>query len=921
MQHRGNHLIWRNQRGNTLLTVLMLTAAVSIGFFFLSDQVVMQKKQIEKNASTLQLRMGLHSAIDYVLFGLKQRWCFNETLLPDMDCNLIHNASVERLLMSSQQESFIRDLIAKGLPVGPIPSGSLQLSGFHIAVPISALTNKHPLFTIISRIKTEELKYVVIDVNRDTNAALPTSGREVYLRINVALSSSESGTPLMYGTYPLTVSSFVSIHPREVGSFAMVVAGNLRLDKQWNEASPRGDVQFGKLANKASLGASTGLIFESPVFVNRDIHLPHSASSDRKTADSVYSPVTFADRIYMGDGRIYENGQPYAPASPGAPGDQYWTDNKLFGGFMRGLENDGARDAGLDFVGLLETGTVVDTSLAQKCTIYNLSRADKNFIKKSELRAEPLKITSTSARYRFDLNYDIEFSPQKNNANAIATSGKPWLGAAPSRTIGSVSQKPILEIEGNFDGQIVQAQMTPDSQLTLKPKIYASKNETTLKKELDDTKKELQDAEAAFTKAKQDLPQLETKLDDVLEDLDKEQNKSPKNQSKINSLKNQRDTLKASIASTKNIINESPSKISDLNQQIAELQNDLADLQESSGSPAEIVVKTIPVEFNGKAQPHLVEISFEFKNVKNLKTKSGTRVDPRFRVKAYDATFYNSNPDPTWVNSKLNAYVNFSNLGNSIGSPDGLSANAGTGPYVRSSTSVTDLSTLSEQCNTLANATSGSAFGAAAWDYSFAASSRASWNFAQDQNSTNVVHNDPLIERLVFDDGNARPGVAQFQVRSIVRECLVRSTATFITGFFTCDQLIIESRTQPLRIIGTFIVSHASIDPSALIAGIRWSSIYAPQALPELRAAGVLRTPSGGACGTSNTPIWHPVPSMVETATRYSCSPISLRAKANPFTWTTVDPDCGYIGLAPVTSCKRRLVRYFVVEQSRESGL
>lgn len=913
MQHRGNHLIWRNQRGNTLLTVLMLTAAVSIGFFFLSDQVVMQKKQIEKNASTLQLRMGLHSAIDYVLFGLKQRWCFNETLLPDMDCNLSHGASVERLLMSAQQESFIRSLPS----AGTLPSGSLQLSGFHIAVPISALTSKHPLFTIISRIKTDELKYIVIDVNRDTNRALPTSGREVYLRINVTLSASESGTPLMYGTYPLTANSFVSVHPREIGSFALVVSGNLRLDKQWNEALPRGDVQFGKLPNKATLGNSTGLIFESPVFVNRDIHLPFSQNNDRKAPDSVYAPVTFADRVFMGDGRVYENGQPYAPASPGAPGDQYWTDNKLFGGFMRGLENDGARDAGLDFVGLIENGTVVDTSLAQKCTTYNLSRADKNFLKKSELRAEAIRTSGTSATYRLDLSYEIEFSRQKNDANAIATSGKTWLGENPSRTLNGTSKKPIMEIESNFDGQIVSSQMTFDSQLILKPKIYASKNESNIRRDIDETKKEIKDTEDAFAKAKDDLPGQEARLEEVLEDLDKEQNKSPRNNSKINNLKSQRDSLKASIASNKSIINNYSSDIAKLNRQLAELQDDLADIQENSGAPAEVIVKTVPVEFNGKPQPHLVEVTFEFKNVKNLKTKSGTRVNPQFRIKAYNATFYNSNPDATAPNPKLNGDLNFFNTGSSVTPPVGLAANGS----VRQQVSTTDITTLSEQCNTMANATSGSAFGAAAWDYSFATSSRASWNFAQDQNSTNIIHDDPLIQRFVFDELNARPGVTQFQVRSIVGECVVRAPATFITGFFTCDKLIIEPRTQPLRIIGTFVVSHASIDPTALVAGIRWSTIYAPQALPELRAAGVLRTPSGAPCGSSNTPIWHPVPSIVETATRYSCSPISLRAKANPFTWTTVDPDCGYIGVAPVTSCKRRLVRYFVVEQSRESGL
>ncbi|WP_374030781.1 hypothetical protein [Bdellovibrio bacteriovorus] len=53
----------------------------------------------------------------------------------------------------------------------------------------------------------------------------------------------------------------------------------------------------------------------------------------------------------------------------------------------------------------------------------------------------------------------------------------------------------------------------------------------------------------------------------------------------------------------------------------------------------------------------------------------------------------------------------------------------------------------------------------------------------------------------------------------------------------------------------------------------------------------------------------------------YRCNSISLRAKADPFRWTAVDPDCGLINNSNSTMCKNRLMRFYVLEVSRESGI
>ena len=90
----------------------------------------------------------------------------------------------------------------------------------------------------------------------------------------------------------------------------------------------------------------------------------------------------------------------------------------------------------------------------------------------------------------------------------------------------------------------------------------------------------------------------------------------------------------------------------------------------------------------------------------------------------------------------------------------------------------------------------------------------------------------------------------------------------------------------------------------------------------ELRQAGILKSSSGQSCDTiARFPVWHPYPSIKKVSDLYKCNALSLRAKADPFRWTSVDPDCGLVPSANGTLCKNRLVRYYVLEVARESGI
>ena len=272
-------------------------------------------------------------------------------------------------------------------------------------------------------------------------------------------------------------------------------------------------------------------------------------------------------------------------------------------------------------------------------------------------------------------------------------------------------------------------------------------------------------------------------------------------------------------------------------------------------------------------------------------------------------------------NLNLNGFLNFSfdTSLKKLNPPLGISAAPGVITVQPFEEDMTEYDKLDDDCFAQRQAQSSQSFGGASWDVSFANSTRVSWNFAG--MSSSKLGDDPMINELIFDATNSDRTVPNvtFQIRSIVGVCRIKNSADFVAGFFACDKLIIESRTKPLRIIASIIAGKLEIDPTAYISGITWSSIYYPQATSELRSVGILSAPSGATCqGIVSIPIWHPKPSIQTQNDRYFCNAVSLRDKADPFRWTSVDPDCGVIPNTAGTTCKQRVIRFFVIEHSRE---
>lgn len=246
--------------------------------------------------------------------------------------------------------------------------------------------------------------------------------------------------------------------------------------------------------------------------------------------------------------------------------------------------------------------------------------------------------------------------------------------------------------------------------------------------------------------------------------------------------------------------------------------------------------------------------------------------------------------------------------------------------------SATDFAALDELCMAVPETKPGTAymasFPSADWGTSFAEQSQHAWKFTSDFPNgywdSAPLHLDSGSNR--FDTAVVPAKYPSFFIKSVVKDCIIESSANFVAGFYVCETLTIAARSSPLRIIGTFITGKITIDSSAYSNGIRWSSIYHPQALYELRAARILGKLKDGSMAPCNStalpPLWSPNLGINSAVAHYLCNPVSLRT-ADPFKWTMVDPDCGIDPSVDPSkvACKSQPRRFLIKEISRTKGL
>lgn len=875
-----NHQKRRNlQSGSALLQVLIGSAILMLMLYGALQQALVLRRETASSGSILTIHLALESFADYVTVGLKQRWCFSESLLRDTACDLTHPRSVERILMNADTEAAILQMKDAGTFSSPLGS-PLRLESMEIKASASVFSPSHPMFLIASQFKSTKVDAVRVLIERDNSSFLPRAGREVYLRMTVEMLDV-GGAVIRNGSKLMRLVSQISVYPREVGTFALLVANDLHLDRAFNASAAAGDSNIHMYPDRSD-ASGPGLIFESPVFVNGDVYLPPNLS----VASRGYSPVTFSAPITLGSGIVRVAGQPFLPTNAGAVGAQTWNSLKQFGGFLQGVQIDGGRDAGLDYLSGTLAGAIPNNALMLKCIDRNLHASDLSLTSNSKLGAKSLGVTRTA---NVDLyKYRIAFTEKNRfNAQSVATklqSAQGDMTAAPSLvSIGpDIHGGAIGKLSLYVGGSSVEAIVSDNMKLTLSPQLLPP-NAVSI------AQGQKGAAADSVVKAQNELSAAQAALAALTG----------------NPASSTLTAARDRVHDAETTLNETTTNLNNATATLSSLNNLLT-------QPPSVSAAIKPVIYNGKPQADVIDIEIEVRNAASLRSANGSPVEPSVYFEGFDVGYYKGQDLRAGAGRgaeyRNNGYLNFQNTGGVLNAPLGIaSAKSGGGGAEATIPAPEDDGNLNENCNK--TGLGGNAFGTTDWMTSFASAARHSWNFAN-----------PTTGRFVLDGNNAAGANAVFHVRSIVETCEIASSATIVAGFFTCDHLVISPRSTPLRIIASVITSNMAIDPSAFKAGIRWSTIYHPMATIELRAAGLLKPLTGTCDAIPAEPIWHPYPSIVKLANLFKCNAISLRATADPFTWTAVDPDCGLIAGQPSTTCKKQLLNFQLVEQNREAG-
>jgi hypothetical protein len=988
----------RNVRGNILLIVCGISVTLAAGIFAVQRLMPQLFQQTVHSGDLLTYRMALNSTVDYAAYTVKQRWCLTSNWLQNATCKLNDNANTERLLLT---DNAITALAARSTPVI-----ATRLSRIEIDIPRSSLVEGHPLYIPLKALP-KAVTSVLVVVERVDSVFKPTTDQQVFLRVRATLKAP-SGEGMLARSSSLYVEGFFAYYPRELSSMALVVAGDLHLD------APEMPTSFG--ADQAGDGyipyfnksdIVTGVTFQSPVFVNGAVHLPSTADLSANKE----SPVIFSDKIYSGaafsgpnqGGGLMRDGSPFVPGMASDGRMLAMADIKGIRGIRAGIEVDGIRDAGLDYLSGRLAG-ILQPSLMERCVNRNATLTDLVATKDSALMVKPGSTTNTlhiglsgSLYDRPDPDADTfhynEFLPQTGLAGgAVGASSGPLLAGFPAFT-QPAGAKPIMQVTVTAPttpamnivadmslGSTVKVRFTEASMTTgLTGNVTSKQNAVNNK--LNDMNNDIADRDAA--KAAYEAfyaPGAPGELAAPAPPIPADALASPPSGLTPPQAADHTNLCNAYIAALAALATSTADHTTAVNELATataaagsasaainapgswpELTLELVPISVTEGSftdvqPNQAILRLtsvnngfLPSDFNISLQAY--DRGFAAgdgtdsrnPNAVGLIPATGSNTflkssGPPATALKFSKAGANYQIDPTfqpWLTTSNPTRWKYAHPTSRAPADTVLpgeypAAGAkGLGPIVDipfPPLSAVSYGGMDTRCKQPENER---AFGIPDWDYSFADQTRKSWNFANPSKappSTAYYSFDPSMGTLDLPDA---PNDTAFHIRSIIGRCRIPATATFVAGFFVCDELKIMPRTLPLRLIGSFIVSRLNIDKSAVKAGINWSNIYNLQAIEELKAKNILHTNlgNGAACNAGTMqPIWHPYPGFNALADLFKCSPVALRSNADNWTWTLVDPDQGLVCTSPsscetFTSRKSRALRFLLKELSRESNI
>ncbi len=918
----------------------------------------------------------------------------------------IKSGAQKQLEKMGLSENQIKGLESIGLSPADATSAPSISGELIIDRVLETTPNNHPVRILLTGLQDRSLRRLKYSVERENQKSKLPYGEEVIINIKVTGISDNSGNA--FGSAEETLELAYFIAPRELTMFSLISSESLDLSGKL--PGPSAQFKFTPLSNSAP-----GVRFISPIYVQGDLILPDSDIANHPPKHDL--KVKFDDTILLGRGQIkvfdtkLNRTIDFAPTSSDLPWSQYPT----FSGITKGVELDSKTDPGLD--NLFKVAILQGDQRSQlvKDCIDNSRRVNEPLFTRNSVLAA--KISNSSAK-----------AGELNNRITLALTG---MNTFVAKEVKAPNSNPVFvkNIERSFEKSAVIAldfkfshNYEQKSHAWTEPlnwgdsvKFVIPKDFSVLEKSLSVLSAQLLEKSDALKLAKRRTDELSDEIKNIEETREKTDH---------NELDSKMESLTAELKLSESAEKAAQLEIAQIKRAIDPIENQIA-AEKKHGENVELELKLEKVTAPGNShqRTHMAELvlvsrdlhwlPYQFSVVPRVFDLASTQ-DPN-ATGGQQTTLY---PEIKDLRAS-NFYLDISQFSAELKHKDATTAPMGpnfllnrVGDAANLLTSEAGFKvTYSQESKTASikrindeNPLPTSEFGilderlqsdsqivsaltllkdtkldpfvleskcrgsdnvigyngsreSADWDYDFSAQTGNSWDFH------------PYVGELRFPIGGNPATEKDFHVYSRVSTCTITEATNFVAGDLVCKELKIESRTNALVMIGTFIVEKLSIHDNAYKAGVIFSNIHNPWAISLLRAKGVLtkkvpgllnydraefakiaalensfqswkiqnpgssygdfltRTGNSQYIGKSSaailsaarakqndcsdepdpeSPSWHPEPSFYEVTNRISCSSEALRL-VEPMKSTTVDPDCGNVPNIAITTCRLKL--------------
>jgi hypothetical protein len=915
---------WNEQGGSLLMVLIVVTISVTSFGYIITNLLPQLQNEKKKMETAINYRVFMASINDYLLHGIRERWCLNidskgsTDLLPSNRCKagsamedvVTYPGNLERLLWnddnigSPQATPITLDNANRILTLNHyrFEHGltSRKLSKEDIALPdgkmvlkvdkrtLNDMNEEHPLFIISKNVRNcvDEISIELFQV-RDINNMPISSERKIGVLIEAKIDRTSFSC--MASTIAKS-TSYYTFYPRRLHTFSLLKYGDL-------DAS---------LYNE----------YHGPVYVAGNLKLPRPDYNPQKSS-LFYNTLTLgvfndgsgkesgyrAGKVVnytSSDYTFNERGHPYQSKNDNYPG---------FRGFLGGVRLDASEDKG--FYNLFNWNSVSSGNIneLESCIeeakafttpsyhagtylayIGHPSSADQNNIKLSFARSKrnrfdfsdeaPRIIEEPRKRENFDLSLssfpegvramgEVRFYDSSRGHTYKSEIGK---GAkfelTPDMDRYGISENKISESLSNLSSEQSSSPINQSSPLYALPERQALDDAASAFRSSCENKTGALCSNFGFTP---DPLCIDPACDhsDLWESYlaSKEQ------------LKGKLERLKSSLSdpSKKPKLSIGFSDLPPVNGKLIRNQTLLqTEFSEGWRDFYPLIKDQLPpLRFNVSTR-HLGYgyLSIQYK----IKGDEGNQVE----VESQRNWFGNNNPGNSWNRAYYNTAMKTEEYPEPIFDLD---------------------------CPT--------GMGLADWDMDMSSSTNFAWNYANTPAGVAVDTSDhENLAEVVFDDSMLEG--FQETTKSVVETCIVEPNRTHVYGFYVCKRLVIKPRSLPLHMIGTFIVQTLD-QPKNLTRPVYWYSVW------EARANDLIMTDlKKTICPNSNDLLNKTFADYqrdpMAKARADSCSPLELVANGpNNLSWTTIDPDIGIANPGDLMTSQKtnRIQKWIIKEESR----